>query len=44
MEKSCIHKLDRIVAMEKQKNICEGLENKIEELINKRIKALSHYQ
>lgn len=25
VEKSCIKKLDRMVAMEKQKTICEGL-------------------
>jgi len=33
-----------MIAMEKQKGICDNLEIKIGELIDKRIKALSFYQ
>lgn len=32
------------MAIEKQKAVCEGIENKIEALINNRIKALSAFQ
>lgn len=43
VEQSCINKLERIMAMEKQKNICEGIESRLGRLIDRKIEALTQF-
>jgi hypothetical protein len=43
IEKCCIHKLEKAAKIEKQKSICEHLENKIGNLIDRRLKTLTNF-
>ena len=44
VEKSCVAKLERVLALDKQRKKCEGIENKISSLIDDRIQALSRFK